>query len=405
MSSSENEEAVAKREQYPAKYKLRVISYAESNGNRSAGRKFQVSERNVRRWRLDKHRLQHCPATQRSFRGPKAGKLSFIETELAEYVIFNRRKGIKVNWSMIATKARVLATAYGVSHDKFRASRGWMNRFMARQGLSSRGPNPLPTRYPFFPSVRDKKRYSPSQVGIVCQMPLYFDEPAEFLDMDEACGYRNSDVVNVVLSCTADGQKLPLYIGFNQKSTDVSDVSLFRSDVQVGYVCRDKDVLHNWAQKVWLKQGDPLATQHSILIIDSKTAEFLDSKVHRVLVDRQTTLREAPTLLDGVCSNFLSVLSAIYTDWIVGEGLWRIRKTATLSHIADWIALAWLSVQRSLVQRAFVDYDVGIGAVLEEDSAKSHSPQLSQDGGARSVLDGDPAKLAESNKENKERTT
>ncbi|KAG0420815.1 hypothetical protein HPB47_003275 [Ixodes persulcatus] len=371
MSSSENEEAVAKREQYPAKYKLRVISYAEGNGNRSAGRKFQVSERNVRRWRLDKHRLQHCPATQRSFRGPKAGKLSFIETELAEYVIFNRRKGIKVNWSMIATKARVLATAYGVSHDKFRASRGWMNRFMARQGLSSRGPNPLPTRYPFFPSVRDKKRYSPSQVGIVCQMPLYFDEPAEFLDMDEACGYRNSDVVNVVLSCTADGQKLPLYIAFNRKSRDVSDVSLFRSDVQVGYVCRDKDVLHNWAQKVWLKQGDPLATQHSILIIDSKTAEFLDSKVHRVL----------------------------------GEGLWRIRKTATLSHIADWIALAWLSVQRSLVQQAFVDYDVGIGAVLEEDSAKSHSPGLCHDGGERSMLDGDPAKVAESNKENKERTT
>lgn len=179
---------------------------------------------------MDKHRLQHCPAHQRSFRGPKAGKLSFIETELAEYVLLNRRKGVKVTWSMIATKARVLATAYGVSHDKFRASRGWMNRFMTRQGLSDRDPNPAPMRYPLYSKLKGRKQYPLAQIGIACLVSVYFDDPAEFLDLNQESDYLESKVVNVVLSCTADGQKLPLYVAFKDR---VTDISLFRSNVQV----------------------------------------------------------------------------------------------------------------------------------------------------------------------------
>ena len=42
------------RRSYTAVFKLQVISYAEEHGNRAAGRKFDVDESNVRKWRRNK---------------------------------------------------------------------------------------------------------------------------------------------------------------------------------------------------------------------------------------------------------------------------------------------------------------------------------------------------------------
>uniref|UniRef100_G3MRL0 HTH CENPB-type domain-containing protein n=2 Tax=Amblyomma TaxID=6942 RepID=G3MRL0_AMBMU len=370
MAGEENGDSVMRREQYPAKFKLRVIALAEKVGNRCAGRRYAVSERNVRRWRIDKHRLQHCRSDQRSFRGPKAGRLSFIETELAAFVVASRKKGVKVTWNMIATKARVLATAYGVSQDKFCASRGWMNRFMARQGLSDGCLRSMPLpRYPVFSKHRTEK-FSLSQIGIVCQVPIYFDDPADFLDVDDGCcEYDPSRVINVVLACTADGQKMPLYIGFKQ---DVQDLSLFPSNVHVRHVAHDSDVLHDWVQTVWLSQCGLQSLKKSVLVVDRNNS-IADPRVHRVLIDKETQLLEAPGLFDAVCCGFQSALSAIYTDWIVGDGLWRPRWSATWSHIVDWIALAWLSVQRTVVVRAFSGYNEKLGLRLADESTNDRS--------------------------------
>lgn len=362
MAAAEGIQNAGKREQYPAKFKLRVIALAEAVGNRGAGRRYAVSERNVRRWRLDKHRLQHCRSDQRSFRGPKAGRLSFIETELAAFVVAKRKQGVKVTWSTIATKARVLATAYGVSQDKFRASRGWMYRFMARQGLTDGGCKSMPApRYPVFSKIGTEK-FSLSQIGIGCQVALYFDEPADFLsNEDESCDYDTSRVVNVVLSCTADGQKLPLYVGLKE---DLQDASLFPSNVHVRFVPKDRDVLYDWVQTGRFSQP--------VLIVD-RGSSASDPRVHRILIDKGTQLLEAPGLFDAVCSSFLSTLSAIYTDWIVGDGLWRPHHAATWSHIVDWIALAWLSVQRTLVVQAFAGYNEKLGLHLADRDTHSHT--------------------------------
>ncbi|KAL1422350.1 hypothetical protein MTO96_022224 [Rhipicephalus appendiculatus] len=365
MAAVENDENIIRREQYTAKFKLKVIALAEKVGNRCAGRRYAVPERNVRRWRLDKHRLQHCHSDQLSFRGPRSGRLSFIETELAAFVVASRKKGVKVTWSMIATKARVLATAYGVSQDKFCASRGWMNRFMTRQGLTVGATKRLLTpRYPVFSKYRTEK-FALSQIGIGCQVALYFDKPAEFLNVDDRdCEYESSRVVNVVLSCTADGQKLPLYVGFKET---LQDISIFPSNVHVHHVTDDNDILHDWVQTIWLSQCGPQSMRRSVLIVDS-SSPMADPRAHRILNDKDTQVLEAPGLFNMVSSSFLSTLTAIYTDWIVGDGLWRPRQTATWSHIVDWIALAWLSVQRTVIKRAFAGYNEKLGLLLADNT-------------------------------------
>jgi transposase-like protein len=40
-----------KRKSYTAEFKLKVVKYAEENGNRSAGREYCVDESIVRDWR------------------------------------------------------------------------------------------------------------------------------------------------------------------------------------------------------------------------------------------------------------------------------------------------------------------------------------------------------------------
>ena len=45
------------RVSYTTAFKLRVIAYAVSNGNRAAGRQFSVDESCVRRWKLQRERL------------------------------------------------------------------------------------------------------------------------------------------------------------------------------------------------------------------------------------------------------------------------------------------------------------------------------------------------------------
>ncbi|KAL3224938.1 hypothetical protein MRX96_026322 [Rhipicephalus microplus] len=365
MAVVENDEDIIKRTQYKAKFKLKVIALAEKVGNRCAGRRYAVSERNVRRWRLDKHRLQHCRSDQISFRGPRSGKLSFIETELAAFVVASRKKGVKVTWSMVANKARVLATAYGVSQDTFCASRGWMKRFMTRQGLIvGATKSPLTPRYPVFTKNRTEK-FALSQIGIGCQVALYFDKPAEFLNVDDMdCEYESSRVVNIVLSCTADGQKLPLYVGLKES---LQDISMFPSNVHVRHVTDDNDVLHDWVQTIWLSQCGPQSMRRSVLIVDS-SSPMADPRVHRILIDKGTQVLEAPGLFNTVYSTFLSTLMAIYTDWIVGDGLWRPRHAATWLHIVDWIALAWLSVQQTVIERAFAGYNEKLGLQLADNT-------------------------------------
>ena len=58
-----------KRTIYTAKFKLKVIQFAESNGNRAAGREYDVSEKLVRDWKRCKDMLEKIPKNKCADRG------------------------------------------------------------------------------------------------------------------------------------------------------------------------------------------------------------------------------------------------------------------------------------------------------------------------------------------------
>ena len=56
------------RRSYTAVFKLQVISYAEEHGNRAAGRKFDVDESNVRKWRRNKEDIKKMSSMKKARR-------------------------------------------------------------------------------------------------------------------------------------------------------------------------------------------------------------------------------------------------------------------------------------------------------------------------------------------------
>jgi len=127
-----------KNNSYTASYKLKVISLAEQFGNRPAEREFGILESSVRYWREQKEVLRNTKSDSRAFRGLKAGKYPALEDELLTYFEELRNNSIAVTHDMLQLRARELAKSHNISDNEFKASRGWLRRFMKSKGLSLR---------------------------------------------------------------------------------------------------------------------------------------------------------------------------------------------------------------------------------------------------------------------------
>lgn len=48
-------------QQYSIDEKLEIIDFAKNNGNRAAGREYNVAESSIREWRKNEAKLRYCP--------------------------------------------------------------------------------------------------------------------------------------------------------------------------------------------------------------------------------------------------------------------------------------------------------------------------------------------------------
>ncbi|KAH8034557.1 hypothetical protein HPB51_025680 [Rhipicephalus microplus] len=118
----------SRRCHYDAAFKRKVIADAEATEDCAAGRKFDVPENNVRRWRKQKTALLACAATRKAFRGPRKGAFLEVEEVLTDSVKERRCHGLAVTAGIVQTKAREIARERGIPALKFKASRGWVQK-------------------------------------------------------------------------------------------------------------------------------------------------------------------------------------------------------------------------------------------------------------------------------------
>lgn len=171
--------------------------------------------------------------------------------------------------------------------------------------------------------------------------------------------------VTVMLSCTADGRKLPPYVVFKRKTLPKGEK--FPKNVVIR--CQDKgwmdeSLVLDWIKSVWCRRPGALLGFPSMLVLDAFRCHLADS-VKRLLRDSRTELVVIPGGMTSqlqpldVCINkpFKDHIRRLYMEWMrSGEPevtpAGRLKRTSP-AMLCAWIAEAWACIPEALVCRAF----------------------------------------------------
>ncbi|EGT54691.1 hypothetical protein CAEBREN_25611 [Caenorhabditis brenneri] len=165
-----------RRLNYTLEFKNKVIQYAERTNNCQAAIKYQVPRQCIQRWRQIKPELEelmqgtpHSSKKKRLGGGGRPLKNVELDEKLDLWLKAKiRERGTKITGKMIKEYAISIA-----GNDSFKASNGWLQRFMIRHGLAA---PPPPRNAP--PTPEESPRSSP--------------EPTEPEDVDPPIAERKS---------------------------------------------------------------------------------------------------------------------------------------------------------------------------------------------------------------------
>uniref|UniRef100_A0A803K4M5 HTH CENPB-type domain-containing protein n=1 Tax=Xenopus tropicalis TaxID=8364 RepID=A0A803K4M5_XENTR len=284
-----------KRCTYKVGFKLEVIKYAKEHGNRAAERQFgpPPSEKMIREWRKQEDQLQKLEKSKHTLCG-HAAKWPELEVDIKEWITHHRENGFLVSTKMIINKAKLIAVEKGIQN--FTSSPSWCYRFMKRSGLAMRTKTKIAQKMPkeyeekilsfhkFLIDARKKNQFELSQIGNMDEVPLTFDVPSNrTVDHKGAktrtvktSGYEKTHYT-LVLSCCADGTKLPPILIFKRKTFP-------KEAIPRGVVVHvhdkgwmDEKGMRLWIEKVWSKHPGGLLKKPSLLVLDQFRAHITDT--------------------------------------------------------------------------------------------------------------------------------
>ena len=259
---------VCKKRSYDAAFKLKVIEFAEQNTNRGAARKYDIDEKRVREWKKQKDQLGSLNSKKRRLDGGgRKAALPDMEEELVTWIESLRAQNLRVTRSNVQSKALELTQARG---EDFRASDGWLQKFLKRHSFSLRRRTTVGQRLPqdlitkvvgFIMStrkLRHSKDYPLSLIGNMDETPLWLDMPGETTITRR--GERSVPLrttghekgrFTVVLSAIADGRKLKPYVvlkgvrAIPEMNTTGVVVALSKN----GWM--NEELTKDWVKRVW----------------------------------------------------------------------------------------------------------------------------------------------------------
>ena len=129
---------MSSRKSYDILFKLKAVETAEKKSKEAAAREFRVDPRRIREWVHQKEKMLALKKKGKSKRkriygaGRKARDPE-MEEEVFEWICEMRSRHVRVTRRMICLQAKSVST-----NVNFRASIGWLRRFMNRKGLSLR---------------------------------------------------------------------------------------------------------------------------------------------------------------------------------------------------------------------------------------------------------------------------
>uniref|UniRef100_A0A8C5ADR7 HTH CENPB-type domain-containing protein n=1 Tax=Gadus morhua TaxID=8049 RepID=A0A8C5ADR7_GADMO len=319
------------RRSYDANFKITVVNKAASTNNCQAAKKFGVRECNVRRWRAEKQCLKDANSQRKSYHGPQSGRFIEVDRRVFEYVREKRSEGMPITRAVIQLKALEIARELNITG--FKASLGWCRRMMRRNGLSLRRRMSLAQHLPsdfgekllpfqrFVINLRKKHSYPLDQIGNADQTPIYFDMPTSVTVNRKG---EKSVRITVMLTCLADGSKLPPYVILKRKTVP-------KDPIAAGIIVRAQE--KGWMESglvvdllkvVWGARYRGLRKRRNMLVLDAFRRHLTESVKSQVramnadLVIIPGGMTSQLQVLDVVVNKpFKDNLRKKYTEWLL----------------------------------------------------------------------------------------
>ena len=211
-----NEEEIShkgkKIHSYPVKMKIEAVNYAEINCNRAAGRKYGVGEKRIREWRKNKAKiaalvvLKNSKTRKRLDDGGVKPLRTSLEERVMDWISVRRSSGLRVSRKLVMKKAQLLyqemSTSEGIlENEEFKASRGWLEKFMPRNNLSLRRKTSIAQKDPekliaklvsYVIQIRRMQKannYQDAQIIAMDETPVWSDGVSQ--TTVDACGKKN----------------------------------------------------------------------------------------------------------------------------------------------------------------------------------------------------------------------
>lgn len=124
-----------RQQSFTAEQKLKIIAVAKEIGNRAAGRRHDVDESCIRQWRALRQRLKSANRDSRSCHRPKTGTYPQLKIKLTSSIEERCDCGLAMSTKMTQLEALRLTCELDIPDNQFRASHGWLQRFIKCQGF------------------------------------------------------------------------------------------------------------------------------------------------------------------------------------------------------------------------------------------------------------------------------
>ncbi|KAI1699595.1 tc5 transposase DNA-binding domain-containing protein [Ditylenchus destructor] len=232
--SFEGSKSSSKRKAYTVEFKLQVVDFAKKSSNHAAANKYKVDRKCVKRWR--KNEVSLCRAKSSSRDGKSKKKLGcgrkvsyeMLDNDLAAWIRQRRKEKKKISRRIIKLQAESMFNPELEGTD-FKASTGWLEKFMKRHRFSLRERTTVCQKPPsdytqklvdfvmFVAQLRKNKSYH--HIYAADETPFYLDaiggKCVDDIGVKEVSvlttGHEKTRIT-VMLTARDDGRKLPPFI-------------------------------------------------------------------------------------------------------------------------------------------------------------------------------------------------
>ena len=374
---------MSKRKSYDTAFKLKAIEKAEIYSKEAAARECRVDAKRIRVWCSQKEQLLALKKKKKSTRKRLSGagrkpKDVEMEEELFQWIVELRSRHLRVSRSMIRLQAKKLS-----SDDEFKASRGWLQRFMNRHDLSLRRKTTVSQSVPsdvipklvsfilHLRSLQARHVYPTDSIFAMDETACWMDMPGDTTIARTGCrsvplktSGHEKDHFTVILTAKASGTKLKPYVVFKGKGTRL----IKTLQVIPGIVVR-------FSSNGWMNDNLTIDYLHSILGTFSFTKRLLvwDAyRCHTSVSTRAETakLRVHTAIVPGGCTKFIQAadvvwnasfkahLRSMYDTWLADETQHEFTRGGNLkapsrSLLCEWVKASWDAVPADVIKNSF----------------------------------------------------